>query len=279
MQKPISVSIDTLNDDTVYISDTIKQCDDLHFTISMFQGSQSLNLTGQTIRVIVRRSNQKDTEITTGNNLLSFSNNIISVIFTKEYLVTDSIGDAKLEVVVSDTNGSSSSNRCIFTVSESLAGNLIVELDSKIDTLTEIDNFINNFNLSKEEMEAQIALAKQHIETLEADIETGTTLAERLELDNINGIDIAERLEGDAVTGNQLDSNLKQDFIIGIPLHNNLLQDIANGNYTAEQLKNANWPYIQSMFELFEKQFLEGQELTDEYNIVFTDENDVIFTI
>ncbi|WP_315069608.1 hypothetical protein [uncultured Clostridium sp.] len=273
--KPISFSIDITNDDTKYLINNIMEGDDLKFTISIYQDSANLNLSGQTINVLVRRANGNDTEIESGSNRLTVSDNSLTVFFSDDYLVTDASGDCKLEIVLTDSSGGSTTNTCIFTVKESLQSNLIVKLDDKIDTLEKINTFINNFNLSKDELEAANTLAQQNISTLSTKNSEAITNAERLETDITNGTEVAERLESDIVIGNQLDSNLKQDITTGTALHNNLLINIANGNYTVEQLKGVNWPYIQSMFDLFEKT-LENQDLTDENDVDLTDENDVV---
>jgi len=277
--KQISFSIDTTNQDTKILPYNIMQGDDLQCTINLYQGSASLNLSGQTINVLVRRANKNDTEIATGNSLLSISEDTLTVTFKDNYMVTDAAGDCKLEIVITDSSGGSTTNTCIFTVNESLQSNLIVKLDDQIDTLSKINNFINDFNNSKDELETDLIEANEKITTLTELNSDGTQLANRLEIDITNGTELANRLEDNIQTGNQLDSNLKQDITIGTPLHTILLADIANGNYTSQQLKDANWPYIQSMLKLFEKQFLEGQELTDENDVAFTDENDVIFTM
>lgn len=274
MNKPISFALDTINSTINLLDYNIRQGEDLFFTIKLFQKGTSLNLTGQTVRVIVRRPNGNDTEIKTGDSRLTVSGNVITALFSQDYLVTDAIGDCKLEIYASDNNGGSISNRCVFTVEESLANDLVIKLDDKIDTLQEIDTFINNFNTTKDELEALNNDAKQTINNLENENDKADTNIQRLETDIANGTATAIRLEDDIVTGNQLDSNLKQDFVIGSSLLALLLTAIANGNIAIEQLQNVNWPYIKSMFSLLEKT-LENQELTTENDVTLTDENDV----
>jgi hypothetical protein len=270
--KPISFSIDTTNDDPKYLIHNIKQGDDLQFTIDIYQDSANLNLVGQTVNVIVRRANKNDTEINTGNSLLSINGNTLIATFKDEYMVTDAVGDCKLEVVLTDSSGGSTTNTCIFAVQESLQGNLIVKLDDKIDTLAKINTFIDNFNIAKDVLEADLAAADEKIGIITTKNSEAVININRLEADTVTGTELAIRLESDFPIGNQLDSNLKQDFVIGNSLLALLLTAISNGNIVISQLQNVNWPYIQSMFNLLEN-MVYGSKLTDGNGNYLTDGN------
>ena len=77
MKKPIKISIDTITGRTVENYDNIRKGDTLLMSISMYQNSASLNLTGQTIHVILTKSDGYSVEkIITG-----LTNNIIPIAF------------------------------------------------------------------------------------------------------------------------------------------------------------------------------------------------------
>lgn len=278
MHKPISLSIDTITEDTKILYKNITQGDTLKFTISVYQNSASLDLTGQTVHVIVKRSSGYSVEIITGNPLLTVTGNEIVAIFKDEYLCTDVKGNTNGQVILIDSNGESSTNYFNFEVEESLATDIVEKSADKLDSLIAIEETIADYNSNASYLDEQNQLAIQLKSEMIVLNDTSEDLAVRLETDIVNGTDTAERLENDISIGNQLHSDLQQDFSIGIPLHNNLLADIANGNYTLSQLQELDWPYIQSMLALLETVFI-GMPLTDENDVGLTDENDVVLTM
>jgi hypothetical protein len=277
MQKPISLEIDTTTGGTKILDKNITQGDTLKFTIKVYQGSQSLDLTGQTIHIVVKRSSGYSVEMKTGNSLLSVNGNIVTAIFKDEYLCTDVKGDTNGQIILIDSSGESSTNYFNFEVEESLAADVVAKTANKLDSLIAIEETIEDYNANADHLEEQNNLAIQNKADLTALNTTSETLANRLETDIANGTATAERLENDIAAGNQLHSNLQQDFNTGGVLHNNLLADIANGNYTIAQLQGLNWPYIQSMFHLFET-MIYNTALTNESDIELTDENDIVLT-
>ncbi|WP_236897020.1 BppU family phage baseplate upper protein [Clostridium beijerinckii] len=272
MQKPISLEIDTTTGGTKILDKNITQGDTLKFTIRVYQGTQSLDLTGQTIHIVVKRSSGYSVEMKTGNPFLSVSGNVVTAIFKDEYLCTDVKGDTNGQIILIDSNGESSTNYFNFEVEESLAADVAVKTANKLDSLIAIEETIENYNANADHLEEQNNLAIQNKADLTDLNATSGNLANRLETDITNGTNAAIRLENDTATGNQLHSNLQQDFNTGGVLHNNLLADIANGNYTIAQLQGLNWSYIQSMLNLLELSF-KGSRLTDGNGNYLTDGN------
>lgn len=272
MQKPIKTDIDTTNQDKKLIFNNVIQGDTLKLTINVYQGSASLDLTGQNIHIIVKRSSGTSVEMVTGNTFLSSSGNTIIAIFKDEYCITDTIGDTTGEIVLIDANGESSTNHFIFTVEESLSNNIIPKMSDKLDTLLGIEETIANYNQNAGYLSEQNALAIQNKAELTALNSTSDTLADRLETDITNGTSAAERLETDIATGDVLDTTLKADIATGNTLHNNLSISISNGNNVIAELQNVNWEKIQSFMDLMDT-MLNGIPLIDENSNRLTDEN------
>ena len=264
MQKPIPISIDTTNDSPYYIDKNINQGDTLAFTIKVSQGSQSLNLTGQTVRIIIKRSSGYSVEMKTGNSLLNVSNNTITAVFKDDYLCTDAAGNATGEIILIDSSGESSTNHFYFEVKKSLASDLIVKLSDKLDTLIEIQNLISSANLSTGDLQGIINAAIQHEGILTGINNNASNLAVRLETDIANGLVVANRVE-------LANSN-------GLITENKLQVATTNGNEVVNQLKNLNWSSFQSWINLMEF-ITSGMPFTDENNVEFTDENNVVFTM
>lgn len=278
MQKPIPISIDTTNDSPFYIDKNINQGDTLAFTIKVSQGSQSLNLTGQTVRIIIKRSSGYSVEIKTGNSLLNVSNNTITAVFKDDYLCTDAAGDATGEVILIDSSGESSTNHFHFEVKKSLASDLIVKLSDKLDTLIEIQNLISSANLNTGDLQAIIDAAIQHEGILTGINNNSSSLAVRLETDIANGTPLAVRLETDIANGLTIANRVELANSNGITTENKLQVATTNGNEIVNQLKNLNWSSFQSWISLMEF-ITSGMPFTDENNIEFTDENNVVFTM
>lgn len=280
MQKPITIDIDTTNDSPFYIDKNINQGDTLAFTIKVSQGSQSLDLTGQTIHIIVKRSTGFSIEMTTGtgNPRISANGNTITAIFKDDYLCTDATGEAIGEIILTDSIGGSSTNHFHFEVKQSLASNIIVKMSDKLDTLTEIENLIDTADLNVDGLQEVIDSAIQNKAELTAINNTSNTLANRLEIDAANGTNVAIRLENDVVTGNLVAARVETANSNGIITENKLQLATTSGNEVVNQLKNLNWESFQSWIYLMEF-ITSGMPFTDENNVEFTDENNVVYTM
>jgi len=269
--KPLSLSIDTINNDTVLKYENVRKGDTLKFNISIFEDSQSKNLAGESMHIVLAKPDgyavEKIINSITGNN------------FDVEFDVqaTLSVGDIEgiIEIISTNSQGvvtSDITNIFTFEVKPNPSSNIVIKSADQIETLQQIVNLINNYNANADNLAIQNTLAIQNKADLTALNNTSDELVDRLETDAANGTEVAIRLEGDISTGNQLDSNLKGNIVTGTTVHNNLLIDILNGNATIAQLQNLDWNYIQSMFNLLEKMIADSI-LTDESSNRFTDEN------
>lgn len=278
MQKLIRIDIDTTNDSPVYVDKNIKQGDTLAFTIKVSQGSQSLDLTGQSIHIIIKRSTGFSIEMISGNPRLSSSGNTITAIFKDDYLCTDAIGNAIGEIVLTDSIGGSSTNHFYFEVKQSLARDIIVKMSDKLDTLIEIEELIASADLNVDELQEVIDSAIQNKAELTTINNNSDILANRLETDIENGTNAAIRIENDIVTGNSVAVRVESANSNGIITENKLQLATTSGNEVVNQLKNLNWESFQSWIYLMEF-ITSGIPFTDENNVEFTDENNIIFTM
>ena len=278
MQKPISFNIDTTNDSPLYIDKNINQGDTLAFTIKVSQGSQSLNLTGQTVHIIIKRASGYSVEMVTGNILLNTSGNTIVAIFKDNYLCTDAIGTTIGEIKLVDANGESSSNKFFFEVKESLETDIITKSANVLDTFIGIKNLIDSYNANADSLATQNQLAIQNKDDLTALNGISEILAKRLEKDITDGTEVAVRLETDIANGLVVANRVELANSNGLITENKLQVATTNGNEVVNQLKNLNWSSFQSWINLME--FITSEmPFTDENNVEFTDENNVVFTM
>ncbi|MFT8351293.1 BppU family phage baseplate upper protein [Clostridium saccharoperbutylacetonicum] len=266
MQKPIALSIDTVNNSSVISYDNIRKGDTLQMTIKIFQNSGNLDLTGQKMHVVLNKpdgySVEKIIQSVTGNQF----------IVNFDLQATLAVGYVVGIIEISNSNGTNITNDFTFEVKENPASNIIIQSSNQIETLQQIEALIATYNANADNLAVQNQLAIQNKADLTNLNSTAGNLADRLEIDISTGTGVAIRLEDDIAKGNQLDSNLKQDITQGTTLHNVLLVDITNGNNVADYLKTLNFEYIKSMFNLVEK-LLDNARLTDESDNYLTDEN------
>lgn len=278
MQKPIKIDIDTTNDSPHYVEKNIIQGDTLVFTIKVSQGSQTLDLSNQTIHVIIKRSSGYSIQMKTGNERLSVNGNVITAVFKDDYLCTDAAGDTVGEIKLIDSNGENSTNHFYFEVKKSLESDLIVKLSDKLDTLIEIQNLISSANLNTGDLQGIINAAIQH-EGILSNINTNAgNLAARVENDIANGTPLAVRLEADIANGLTIANRVELANSNGISTENKLQVATTSGTEVLNQLKNLNWNEFLSWINLMEF-ITSGMPFTDENNIEFTDENNVIYTM
>lgn len=273
MKKPIKISIDTITKNSTVNYDNIVKGDTLRMTINMYQNSTSLDLTGQIIDIILRKSDGYNYE---KRNITVPSGNVLVVDF--DIQATLAPGKVVGEIHVKDSNGICISNKFIYEVDSTVADDIVEKSRDKIETLEEIQALIDVYNANADNLAVQNQLAQQHeanlstlntnADTIEKrlakDIVDGTTLAERLERDNVEGLVIANRVELDISNSNTSEAKLQAAII--------------NGNNVITQLQNFNWKTMQSWIDLME--FISvGIPFTDENSVEFTDENNVVFTM
>lgn len=270
MQKIIQVSIDTINQNSTCLYENVRKGDTLLMNFKIYQGSASIDLTGQSIHIVLKKSDgyavEKIINSVTGNNF--------SASFDVQATIV--IGDVIGIIEISDSNGTDITNTFTFEVKENPSSNIIINSKNEIETLSQVVNLINSYNENAEELEKANDLAVQNKSDLTNLNNSGSQLASRLESDIATGTTVATRLEGDIIIGNNLDNVLKKDFETGSNLDQLLINAISDGNDVITQLKNnANWSYIQQIFALVNK--ISIGTLDDESNDYLIDENNVQF--
>ena len=272
MLKPIKISIDTLNDSTVANYNNIRKGDTLSMTINIFQNSASLNLSGQTMHIVLQKPD--------GYTVEKVVNSVTGSSFVVNFDVqaTLGIGDVEGIVEISDTNGTNITNTFTFEVKPNPSDNIVIKSSNEIETLQQIIGLIAEYNGNADNLAIQNNIALQRINTLENDISTGNALHSNLQNDINTGNSLHTTLQSDISTGNALDAVLKEDISNGNLTHNNLLASIINGNEVIEGLNIANWAEIQSFISIMNI-VLANIPLTSEFDIELTDENDIVLTL
>ena len=272
MQKPISVAIDTKNDDARCLYENIRKGDTLLMTIKIFQDSASLNLTGQTMHIVLKKPDGYSVEkIASG-----VTGNTFQVAFDVQ--ATLAIGDVEGIVEISDSNGTNITNVFSFEVKENPSSNIITQSSNQIETLSQIVALINSYNANADNLATQNTLAIQNIATLEGDISTAQATDTTLKSDISTGQVLDATLKSDISNGNTIHSNLLNDISTGNILYLNLDTAIANGNATIEGLKDVNIDTIKSYISLMDA-ILNGTRLTDENGNYLTDESGNYLTL
>jgi len=275
-QKPIKLSVDTINDATVAIYDNIRKGDTLLMVIKLFQGSQSLDMTGQQIRIILHKSDGYDVE----KILTGLTGTVLTVAFDVQATLAG--GDVQGEIQLTDATGTTISNWFVFEVKQSLGSNIVIKSSDKIETLQQVDALIAEYNGNAGQLAIQNALALTNISTLESDITTGNTLDESLKNDISIGTPLDLVLKSDISIGQALDILLKSTIAIGNTTNNTLLTSISNGNEVITNLTNANWNEVWATIQEILSFYIvisQGTIITDENKNYITDENGLIITM
>lgn len=272
MQKPINISIDTKNPISKCLYENIRKGDTLLMTVKIFQDSSSLNLSGQSMHIVLKKSDGYAVE----KIINSVTGNYFQVAFSVQ--ATLAIGDVEGIVEISDSNGTNITNTFTFKVLENPASTVVENSKNEIETLQQIKALIDSYNANADNLAIQNQLALQHEVNLSTLNTNADNLAERLEKDISDGIPLAERLEKDNTDGLIIANRVELDISNANLAENKLQAATVNGNNVITQLQNVNWKTMQSWMDLME--FISvGMPFTDENSVEFTDENNVVFTM
>lgn len=288
MQKTLYIPLDTTIDDTVECEKLIKRGDTLVLQLKIFTNGALSNLTDQAIDLILKKSDGTLIQ----KVITNISNGIITAILDLQ--ATNVPGQVFGETQLTDSNGQISTNTFIFTVNESVANDVIVASKYDIQVLNDLRSAITDVENKITQYSAHVSAISNSIEAIEALINIKAYIDTNLPIlqnengeatANISNLDIKNTLAKtniDTLTARNLEAtNLINDLInninIGNNSHNILEEDISNANYIMEQLKGSEWNYVLSLCQLYEKS-LAGTDLTDENDIILTDENDAELT-
>lgn len=246
MQKPISIQLDTITKRTVTDYSNIRKGDTLLLSVAFYQNSVILNVAGQAIKLILRKSDGysiEKTVIGTGS---------ISTIELDEQ-ATLALGIVKGEIHLTDAEGTSISNWFTYEVRESLADDIITKSTDDIETLEAMQKIIikyaelseaisgtldpiNSLNEIKEYIDNNLPSLKSENDSAEANISNETNanneatknIADLIKINNTSSA-LKAGLETDISAGDVLKTTLEEDIAAGTVLKNTLENDVSAG--------------------------------------------------
>jgi predicted transcriptional regulator len=141
MQKPIKIDLDTVTNQTVTNCNNIRKGDTLAITISVYENGRPLDVSTQTIKIILSKPDG-----TTYEKQVCSQGNIINAELDDQ--ATTALGRVIGQIEIYDIKGSTITNQFIYTVFGSLASDVMAKSADSIQTLAQIDELIANCNLN-----------------------------------------------------------------------------------------------------------------------------------
>jgi hypothetical protein len=184
MQKPIKIDLDTVTNQTVTNCNNIRKGDTLAITISVYENGRPLDVSTQTIKIILSKPDG-----TTYEKQVCSQGNIINAELDDQ--ATSAIGRVIGQIEIYDIKGSTITNQFIYTVFGSLASDVMAKSVDSIQTLAQIDELLANCNINQamqisDTLLQQIQQSQSAIDTLKSSnvVQDITTLKDSY--DNIN---------------------------------------------------------------------------------------------
>ncbi|MZK53303.1 BppU family phage baseplate upper protein [Clostridium beijerinckii] len=217
MQNTLYIPIDTTIDNPVECEKLVKRGDTVVLNIKVFNNGSLANLTGQSIDLILKKSDgtviQK--EIDTSN----ISGGVVTATLSIQATVVSGLVSGELQL--SDSNGQNSTNTFTFNVSTSVADNVIEVSKNDINVLNELRQLIADGEAVIAQYEEHILAIANSIEAIEAleniksYIDTNLAALEnnnaqavvntnnlKVENDKAPGLTISLKAQNDAATSN-----------------------------------------------------------------------------
>lgn len=135
MRKPILIKLDTVTNLSEALYSNIVYSDTLQIKFSLFENSVGLNLSGQTITLIIKKPNGHGIE----KNITGITGNTFTINLDEQ--ATCIYGDVEGELILIDSNGTSISNRFSYYVKKGLQDGLINSTDD-VQTLVSLRQLI-----------------------------------------------------------------------------------------------------------------------------------------
>jgi predicted nucleic acid-binding Zn-ribbon protein len=262
MEKTLYIPIDTTIKNTVECEKLVKRGDTLILTIKVFINGILADLTGQSIDLILKKSDNTLIEKT----IASVSNGVITA--TLDVQATNVAGQVSGEIQIYTSNTLASTNTFNFNVDTSLADDVLAKSQDDIEVLADIKNVINEGNDAIDKYKTNVeAIAntaeavealsgiKNYIDTNLSELESENAkalvniqnedsqntqavknIADLTALNNAAST-LKTGLESDIATGNTLKINLETDITNGTTLKSTLESDIATGNTLKNNLE------------------------------------------
>ena len=139
MRKPVYIPIETLYNNTYECNLNIRQGDTLDVTFKVFEKSVLKDLTGQTVTIVLKKSNNTIVE-----KVVTSFPAIGTLKVTFDELATNVKGLVRGIIEISDSNGQSTTNMFTYTVRESFVSDIIDLSTNDIITLSQLQQIIKH---------------------------------------------------------------------------------------------------------------------------------------
>ena len=139
MRKPVYIPIETLYNNTYECNLNIRQGDTLDVTFKVFEKSVLKDLTGQTVTIVLKKSNNTIVE-----KVVTSFPAIGALKVTFDELATNVKGLVRGIIEISDSNGQSTTNMFTYTVRESFVSDIIDLSTNDIITLSQLQQIIKH---------------------------------------------------------------------------------------------------------------------------------------
>lgn len=164
MQKIIYIPVDTNINNTVECNKLIKRGDTLTLQIKVFTNAVLADLTGQSIDLILKKSNGTLIEkvIDTSNVV----NGVITAMPGQQSTLVEGVVSGEVQIYTNDTL--TSTNTFTYIVDDSLADDILEVSKDDIQVLADLRNLINNGEVTLQEYKDNILAIANSIEAIEA---------------------------------------------------------------------------------------------------------------
>lgn len=265
MQKILYIPIDITLDNPVECKKLIKRGDTLTLQIKVFNNGVLADLSGQSIDLILKKSDNTLIEKTIDTS--NVANGVITAIPGQQATLMQGIVSGEVQIYTNNTL--SSTNTFTFNVDASLADDVLEISKDDIQVLADLRNLINNGQIALNKYNDCVLAIGNSVEALEALANIKSYINTNLPvLENANAqavVNIANEttqntqanknisdltavnntaselksgLETDINTGNTLKAALEADITNGNTLKNSIENDIQTGNTLKSDLEN-----------------------------------------
>lgn len=167
MRKNESISLELSKNEDVGVKFHVKQFDDVELDVRVYDGLDDIVLENQKINVFITKSD--NTVIHQAQHIVLNDDNSLHIVLSKQ--ATTCLGKCNIEVLLTDEEGTVSTQTVSYMVSEKLSNSIveIIRSSNSIDVLNTIEEFIQNSNVDIVEIKECLSELKADLEGLEDD--------------------------------------------------------------------------------------------------------------
>lgn len=250
MQKTLYIPIDTSIKNTVECTKLVKRGDTLLLIIKVFENAALTNLTGQSVDVILKKSDGTLIEKTV--DVADISNGTISVRPGQQSSLVEGIVSGEVQIYTDSTL--SSTNTFTYKVDASLADDVLEISQNDIQVLSDLRNLINTGEVTIAKYKDNILAIANSIEAIEALVNIKSYIDTNLvDLENANALAVVnianENIQNDEATqniidltainntANTLNGELESNILSGNTLNTDLESNILSGGVLNDDLE------------------------------------------